>query len=242
MSNDERLANEIRHGEFLSRSNPVEIWNWSTPAGKQRWARRVKMLSSFIAPSMSVLEVGCGTGTLTKELACTGASITAIDISADLLKIASSAVEAGKVTFKIENAYHTDFADGVFDAIVGSSVLHHLDADKAIAEFYRLLRVGGSIAFTEPNMMNPQIAIQKNIPYIKRLMGDSPDETAFFRWSLSEKLKKAGFRDIAVTPFDFLHPAIPARLIGILKPVCDMMEKVPALREVSGSLYVRARK
>lgn len=242
MLKDKRLANEIRHGEFLSKSDPVEVWNWSTPAGRQRWARRVKMLSSFIAPSMVVLEVGCGTGMLTRELANTGAAITAIDISEDLLKIAGSAIETGKVTFKNENAYHTDFADNTFDAIIGSSVLHHLDTDKAVREFYRILKKNGFIVFTEPNMMNPQIMIQKNIPYIKKKMGDSPDETAFFRWSLKNKLKRSGFGSIEITPFDFLHPAIPAQLMGFLRPVCNAMEKIPLVKEIAGSLYIVARK
>ena len=39
--------------------------------------------------------------------------------------------------------------------------------DKSVSEIYRVLKPGGAIFFTEPNMMNPQIAIQKNISYIK---------------------------------------------------------------------------
>ena len=31
-------------------------------------------------------------------------------------------------------------------------------------------------------MLNPIIAVQKNIPFIKKLMGDTPDETAFIKW------------------------------------------------------------
>lgn len=242
MLKDKRLINEIKHGEFLSKHDPAEVWNWSTPAGKERWARRVRMLSSSIVPTMSVLEVGCGTGLLTQELAATGATITAIDISEPLLNIARKTPECGKVLFKNENAYHTSFSDNTFDVIVGSSTLHHLSVDKALTEFYRILKEGGAIAFTEPNMMNPQIAIQKNIPYIKRKLGDSPDETAFFRWNLSNKLKRGGFRDISVTPFDFLHPAIPAQLMGFLRRVCSAMEKIPLLNEIAGSLYIVARK
>jgi ubiquinone/menaquinone biosynthesis C-methylase UbiE len=82
------------------------------------------------------------------------------------------------------------FENRRFDYILGSSVLHHLDIEKAISEIYRVLKDGGIIAFTEPNMMNPQIALQKNIPYLKRKLGDSPDETVFFRWKISKLLKK----------------------------------------------------
>lgn len=239
---EKKLANEIEHGKYLLRRGPAEVWNRQTPAGKVRWARRVEMLASFAAPSMAILEIGCGTGELTKELVKTGAQITAIDISEDLLNVARSNVISEKVIFKNENAYDTKFPSDFFDAIVGSSALHHLEIDRALKEFYRILKIGGLIFFTEPNMMNPQIAVQKNIPWIKKAMGDSPDETAFFRWSLKDKLKKAGFREIKISPFDFLHPAIPVYLIDFLRPVCETMEKVPLLKEISGSLYIVAKK
>ena len=66
---DERLANEIQHGCFLAERGAGEIWNWETPAGKLRWARRTKMLTNHLALGMAVLELGCGTGYFTREAA-----------------------------------------------------------------------------------------------------------------------------------------------------------------------------
>jgi len=37
---------------------------------------------------------------------------------------------------------------------------------QALKEFARILKPGGGIMFTEPNMMNPQIALVKNIPAV----------------------------------------------------------------------------
>lgn len=239
---EKRLLNEIEHGRYLSKRNACEIWNWETPAGKVRWARRIRMLTGGIVSSMRVLEVGCGTGYLTMELAKTGALVTAIDISTDLLAMARSNVNDPRVSFVAGNAYSTEFPDRSFDIIVGSGVLHHLEMGKALGEFYRILKDGGAIFFTEPNMMNPQIFVQKNIPYIKRMMGDSPDETAFFSWSLKGKMKRAGFKEIKITPFDFLHPGIPRRLVGIVQSICAMAERCPLLSEIAGSLYVTAKK
>src|SRR5207245_7347388 len=71
----ERIAKEIQHGRFLAEHGAGEIWNWESPAGKLRWARRVKMLSRHLRPGMSVLELGCGTGYFTRELACSGANL-----------------------------------------------------------------------------------------------------------------------------------------------------------------------
>jgi ubiquinone/menaquinone biosynthesis C-methylase UbiE len=242
MNSEERLMREIEHGKFLAAAGAGEIWNWESPAGKVRWKRRVDMLSSLIKAGDHVLELGCGSGYFTRELARLSIRVTAIDISPDLINEAKDQVKSDNVTFQIQNAYQTDFEDCAFDAVIGSSVLHHLDTTKAIQEIYRVLKSGGHIAFTEPNMMNPQIALQKNIPWLKKRLGDSPDETAFFRRQMKNMLYKAGFIDIVVVPFDFLHPAVPACLVKTASVAGKIAERTPLLKEIAGSLYITALK
>ena len=101
---------------------------------------------------------------------------------------------------------------------------------------------GGTIYFMEPNMLNPQIAIQKNISWIKPKLGDSPDETAFFRWPLRRLLEQIGYRDIRIDPFDFLHPKTPVLLINRVDQLGRFLEKMPIVSEFAGSLYIRATK
>jgi len=238
----ERIAKEVQHGRFLAQRGAGEIWNWESPAGKLRWARRVKMLSSHLKPGMTVLELGCGTGSFTRELARSGADIVAIDVSPELLEIAKLNCSVPNVRFQIQNAYSLSYSEAVFDSVVGSSVLHHLEIEEALRDVYRVLKPEGTICFTEPNMLNPQIAIQKNIPWIKQKLGDSPDETAFFRWPLRRFLERAGYRDIRVDPFDFLHPKTPVALIDRMDAFGRFLENVPVISEVAGSLYIRAMK
>ncbi len=239
---DQRLQNEIEHGKFLASNNAGEIWNWETPAGKIRWDRRVGMLTNSLQSGMKVLEIGCGTGFFTKEIVKKPVKLIAIDISPELIEIAKKNISSPNVEFIIENAYQMKFEDNAFDTVLGSSVLHHLDVEAALKEIYRVLKPGGEIAFTEPNMMNPQIALQKNIPALKKALGDSPDETAFFIWSLTKKLKEIGFKQVKIVPFDFLHPKIPKGLIKIILPFTNIAEKIPFLRQISGSLYIKAVK
>ena len=239
---DKRLRNEIAHGKFLIGHNAGKIWNWETPAGRLRWRRRVDMLTSSIAPGMTVLEIGCGTGYLTKELARISAPVTAIDVSMELLRAARDAVRSPHVKFSLSNAYALPFSDRTFNAIIGSSALHHLDVNKALREFYRVLRPGGALVFAEPNMLNPQIMLQKSVPFIKKALGDSPDETAFFAWRFKRMLIGHGFTGISITPVDFLHPRIPAMFLPVFRPLCAAVERVPLVREIAGSLYIRAAK
>jgi 2-polyprenyl-3-methyl-5-hydroxy-6-metoxy-1,4-benzoquinol methylase len=238
----QRIFREIRHGRFLAKHGAGQIWNWESPAGKLRWARRVKMLSSHLRPGMIVLELGCGTGYFTQELARSGADVVAIDVSPELLEIARSNCSAPNVRYQIENAYGLSYPEAVFDSVVGSSVLHHLEIAAALRNIYRVLKPGGTIYFTEPNMLNPQIAIQKNVPLIKQKLGDSPDETAFFRWSLRRLLEQTGYRDVRIDPFDFLHPKTPVPLINRVNALGRCLENVPVISEFAGSLYIRAVK
>lgn len=239
---DQRIDNEVEHGRYLAKHGAPDIWNWSSPAGILRFRRRVTMLTKHLQPGMKVLELGCGTGLFTAEFAQTGAELTALDISEDLLAQARCRVKSSNVTFVNGNAYSTGFEDNSFDAIIGSSVLHHLDLEKAMKEIHRLLKPGGNATFTEPNMLNPQIALQKNIPYLKRKLGDSPDETAFFAGQMRHLLRRHDFTEIQITPFDFLHPALPAKSLNIMNPFSLMLEKIPLIKAIAGSLYLEFKK
>ena len=189
-----------------------------------------------------MLELGCGTGHFTRELARSGADIVAVDVSPELLAMAREGYPAPNVRYEVQNASALTYPNAVFDSVVGSSVLHHLEINEALREIYRVLRVGGTIYFTEPNMLNPQIAIQKNVPWVKRKLGDSPDETAFFRWPLRRLLRETGFRDIRIDPFDFLHPKTPLPLVNGLNAIGRFLENVAVVSAFAGSLYVRAIK
>jgi len=48
MTKDKRIENEIIHGEYI-KEHGEEIWNWSSPAGKIRWARRCRLFKELSA-------------------------------------------------------------------------------------------------------------------------------------------------------------------------------------------------
>ena len=148
----ERIAKEVQHGRFLAQYGAGEIWNWESPAGRVRWERRVKMLSSHLNSGMTVLELGCGVGYFTRELARSGADIVAIDVSPELLEIAKANCSAPNVRYEIQNAYQLTYPNAAFDSVIGSSVLHHLEIEQALREIYRVLKPGGTICFTEPKI------------------------------------------------------------------------------------------
>jgi SAM-dependent methyltransferase len=189
-----------------------------------------------------VLEIGCGTGIFTEIFAASGATIVAVDLSKDLLdKARARNLPADQVTF-VEKPFEECNVDGPFDAVIGSSVLHHLEIDMALGRICELLKPGGFLSFAEPNMLNPQVFIERHFQFLPIFAYTSPDETAFVRWRFARKLRSAGFEDVAITPFDWLHPHTPPALIQTVKGLGRAIERIPLCREFSGSLYIQARR
>ena len=239
---EDRIAHEKEHGKKIA-SNAEAVWNWASPAGKIRAERRANYLISEggISATDKVLELGCGTGLFTEKIyKATKANIIAGDISEDLLEVARKKVP--EVVFKLEDAMNLNYPEHTFDVVCGSSILHHLDMEQCYKEILRVLKPGGRMVFAEPNMVNPQIFIQKNIPFIKKMLGDSPDETAIVRWKSRKQLEGIGFTRVNIFPFDFLHPYIPKPLIGLVNGIGKIVEKIPLLREIAGSVIMKAEK
>jgi len=101
---------------------------------------------------------------------------------------------------------------------------------------------GGRFVFSEPNLRNPQVWLQKNVGWIKRLLGDSPDETAFRRGQLERTLKNHGLGEVSTTPFDWLHPWTPGAVIPLVGVLGSLLETTALIRELSGSLLIAAKK
>jgi SAM-dependent methyltransferase len=239
-----RLAREIEfHRSIADRAE--QIWNWDSPAGRERARRRARLYVEHarLGPGRLALEVGCGTGLFLDQVARSGATVRALDLSTHLLARARSRVAArANVALQCGNAEQMPYADGTFDAVYGSSVLHHLDLDRALAEAFRVLRRGGRAVFTEPNILNPQCAVMFKVDATKRFFGVSPDEMAFTRFRAVRALRAAGFGEASATPFDFLHPSTPGPLVAALARAGELAERVPVLREIAGSLLIRAVK
>jgi len=239
----ERAAREIEHGRRICKS-AEKYWGWASPAGQLRADRRAQLLTKYgeITKETYCLEVGCGTGLFTSKIARTGAHIDAIDISPDLLAEARGRPGLENVSFIQEDIERAQNLLGPYDAVIGVSVLHHLDLSLAVPNLFRVLKPDGRFVFTEPNLRNPQVWLQKNVVWIKKLLGDSPNETAFVREQVVSILQDHGFAWVSVTPFDWLHPWTPRPMIPLVVVLGSVLEGTPVIREMSGSLLVVARK
>jgi ubiquinone/menaquinone biosynthesis C-methylase UbiE len=117
------------------------------------------------SPFGDALEIGSGTGYFSLNLVQLGVieRLTATDISPGMLQRLAATAEAlglEDVTTVETEAEVLPFEDESFDLVLGHAVLHHIpDLDKAFAEFRRVLRPGGMIAFAgEPSRYGDRLA------------------------------------------------------------------------------------
>jgi len=105
--------------------------------------------------AVSILDVGCGPGIVTLELARLGHNVIGTDIAADAVK---SAQQTAEHYFKSDNNGTLDYQvipfmeiTGTFDVVLFSGVLHHLDnLQESILKTNSLLNKGGLILCQEP--------------------------------------------------------------------------------------------
>lgn len=240
----ERLRREIEHHRGLAARDVERVWGWDSPAGRLRADRRARLFVALgaIGPGVRVLELGCGSGEFTRRLAATGARLVALDLSAELLARARGRTPPPGARFLRGNAMTLPFRDESVDVVCGCSVLHHLDVETALREVRRVLRPGGRLLFSEPNLLNPQVLLMFACGPLRPYFGVSPDEMAFTRGRASRLLRRAGFARFSVRYFDFLHPGTPQALLGLAAPLAERLERVPGVRAIAGSLLIHAER
>ncbi len=112
--------------------------------------------SLHLPPSARILEVGCGAGLTSVELAKRGFMVDAVDTVEEMLDLARHHAGEANLTGRIRvdhgDVYHLRFPDGAFDLVVAVGVIPWLHLPRpAIREMARVTRTGGSILLTADN-------------------------------------------------------------------------------------------
>lgn len=244
------ITREKEHFNKLAEKYSGQWWGNKTETGQFREKYRAELVADNVKNlnNFNLLEIGCSSGDFTFYLADIfarrgrEAEIFAIDISDRLINIAKEKNKFNNIYFLEGNIYNIPFPEEYFDVVCGNAILHHLDLDRAFVEIKRVLKKEGKIIFFEPNLLNPQVFLEKKIKFIGKLLQNSPDETALVKNSIRKKLKNLSFKNINVANFDFYHPALPFFIVKNFNFIFKILEKTPLIKEISGSLYIYGEK
>ena len=163
-----------------------------------------------LQPRAKVLDAGCGVGHVAMHLARKGLSVQGIDVVSKHLKWARQGIRANRlekdVTVRLMDYQHLDgFADASFDGVYTMETLvHAMYPEKAVAEFFRVIRPGGSLALYEYD--HPDFfAASKDIPEDLRdsmiqvnTIASMPANVVFVQGELQLMLERQGFQDVVV--------------------------------------------
>lgn len=144
-----------------------------------------------------VLDIGCGTGEFTFEIAATARRVAGIDFSERALKKALQHLESrklGNVEFRRSKADRLPYPEGSFDLVV-SRRGPATDTDESLREAYRVLRKGGRLItqeIGERDKQNWALAFGRG-----QMLGKES-----VAMELRKRLAHAGFRDITLEEFE----------------------------------------
>lgn len=143
-----RTTGIVLHRPFL-----YDLFVWVVSLGKERAYREKTLDLAKLKPGESVLDIGCGTGTLAivaKHRVSPAGRVYGVDASTEMLARASKkAKKAGvEVMFKNGIVEGLPFPDGHFDVVFSTVMLHHLGRQarqECAREVRRVLKPGGRV-------------------------------------------------------------------------------------------------
>jgi ubiquinone/menaquinone biosynthesis C-methylase UbiE len=238
--------------KIFADTGEIEVWD-QIIFPKVIRERQIRLILDAIEQTKheKILDFGCGTGWLSKILSSKGYNVTGIDVNASLVR--SARESCGRDSFIVGDCMKLPFDAGVFDCIVGSAILHHLDTDQALAECHRVTSPGGILLLMEPNKLNPIAALGRKITNANV---QTKDENPFYPRSLRNALVRTGW---AVCDFQYLFPysfglSYLLKIIGLgdkqwLNAICSpieiseqIFEKVPYLNQLCYLIFVVVKK
>lgn len=171
-----------------------------------------KGLVELLAPKQGerILDIGCGTGALTAEIANNGAIATGIDSSGDM--IAKAKTTYPEVHFEIGDATNFHF-DAPFDALFSNATLHWVtQKEKAVQQFYKHLTPNGRLVVEFGGKDNVHALTTAVKQAARQVVGKEVNTDFWYFPSLGEYttlLEKQGFRVAQA-----FHYARPTELSG----------------------------
>lgn len=196
----------------------------------------IKKLKKYKINKKRIIEYGSGAGRLTIPLLKNNFSVLAIDISDESLKNLEKRAKNLKLN-GLKTA-HVIPTDQKYEAVVGTDILHHVELDKYLPIYYKILNKGGKILFSEPNALNLSWYI-----YLPLFQNWEVEKGVIYNsyFNLINKLTKHGFSNIKITGLGLL----PRPFFNFSERLCrlnDLLGNIPFLKLFAYRYIIEATK
>lgn len=256
-------------GDLFTFARKGKYWNdlYERPASLfehtmvQRRDRALRYICEHFGKDAKVLDLGCGAGVLSEKLLERGYTLTAADLSTDMLSLAARRLRrfpAGTFALQQADCLDLPFEDGQFDLVVCLGVFGYFDeVTRALGEIRRVLRPGGTFLMSVRNanqryLINPvQLAklpyrilrrlVAPRSPAAPRASGDDGfrieiyDQPGRLIKGVTERgYDLAEFDGLGYGPLSFGSKKLPFEPISIwISDALDAAFRVTGLRRVS---------
>ena len=176
------------------------------PAIFHQWPAKI-ISAAAIMENDDVLDVGCGTGALTREVVKCAGSATGFDLSESMLGVARQACPT--VTFQQGNVAELPFDNSSFDAVVSAFMLMFVpDPKQAVGQMQRVLRPGGRVVAGIWQGLDNNPVYDALVESTREVVDDQSADSMAWPFTMGDvgKLEDIfnvdGLSDISITPHD----------------------------------------
>lgn len=144
----------LRAWGYLPQNDTLKDWFVRLVGHPHPYGRvRAENVLALVKKNKKTLDVGCGEGVFTRELALRGFDVTGVDVDVDAIAAAEHNKKLLQVEYqtRVGDAAHLPFADGSFEQVISTDVIEHVaEPITALREIRRVLKPGGTFVVTVP--------------------------------------------------------------------------------------------
>jgi ubiquinone/menaquinone biosynthesis C-methylase UbiE len=216
---------------------------------QQQALRRAFLQDVPFPPDARVLDVGCGTGVLTRLLARwpNVGSVVGVDPAPALLeKARAAAAGMPSATFREGDARSLPFEGATFDVVTSDSMLSHVPGpERAVEEALRVLRPGGCLAVFDGDYATTTVALGDHDPLqvcVDAMMANSVTDRRILR-RLSAVAAACGFEVVSFRSFGFAEIGNDGYMLTVVDRGADILCSQGSIgAETAAALKAEARR